>query len=169
LKAINPTGGAILFICLLLFIVFNNFLGLFPYIFTRTRHLICSMSLSLPLWVSFIVYGWFKSYNHILAHLVPQRTPGPLIAFMVIIETVSNIIRPLTLAVRLSANIIAGHLLITLLGNQTATAYNITLVILLATQIILLTLESAVATIQSYVFAVLSSLYSSERTYSYDN
>ena len=100
-----------------------------------------------------------------LAHLVPQRTPGPLIVFIVIIETVSNIIRPLTLAVRLSANIIAGHLLITLLGNQTAISYNFTLLTLLITQILLLTLESAVAIIQSYVFAVLSSLYSSERTH----
>lgn len=104
-----------------------------------------------------------------LAHLVPQRTPRALIIFIVIIETVSNIIRPLTLAVRLSANIIAGHLLITLLGNQTASSYNLTLLILLCTQVILLTLESAVAIIQSYVFTVLSSLYSSERTYSYDN
>lgn len=104
-----------------------------------------------------------------LAHLVPQGTPSLLIIFIVIIETVSNIIRPLTLAVRLSANIIAGHLLITLLGNQTAISHNITLIILLISQIILLILESAVAIIQSYVFAVLSSLYSSERTYSYDN
>jgi len=169
LSAITPTGGAILFISLLIFILFNNFIGLFPYIFTRTSHIICSLTLSLPLWLSFIIYGWLKSYNHILAHLVPQSTPGPLIAFIVVIETVSNIIRPITLAVRLSANIIAGHLLITLLGNQTASAFNITLTILLGTQIILLVLESAVAIIQSYVFAVLSSLYSRERTYSYDN
>jgi len=88
---------------------------------------------------------------------------------MVLIETVSNIIRPLTLAVRLSANIIAGHLLMTLLGNQTTSAYGITLFILLFSQVILLTLESAVAIIQSYVFAVLSSLYSSESTHHYDN
>lgn len=169
LRAINPTGGSILFIGLLIFIATNNFIGLFPYIFTRTSHLICSISLSLPLWLSFIVYGWSKSYNHILCHLVPQSTPSPLIVFIVIIETVRNIIRPITLAVRLSANMIAGHLLITLLGNQTSSAYNVTLIVLLITQFILLTLESAVALIQSYVFAVLSSLYSRERTYSYDN
>jgi F-type H+-transporting ATPase subunit a len=77
---------------------------------------------------------------------------------------VRNIIRPLTLAVRLIANIVAGHLLITLLGNQTAVASNITLMILIITQIVLLTLESAVAIIQSYVFAVLSTLYAREIT-----
>nr|QGT34989.1 ATP synthase F0 subunit 6 [Orthonychiurus folsomi] len=169
LSAISPTGGTIMFLSILIFIVFNNFLGLFPYIFTSTSHLICSLSLSLPFWLSFMIFGWLKSYNHMLAHLVPQSTPGPLMMFMVIIETVSNIIRPLTLAVRLSANMIAGHLLMTLLGNQTASAYNLTLALLLLTQVILLTLESAVAIIQSYVFAVLSSLYSSESTYSYDN
>jgi len=158
-------GGPIIFLSLLILIIFNNFLGLFPYIFTRTRHLVCSISLSLPLWLSFIIYGWFNYYSHILAHLVPQRTPPILIPFIVLIETIRNIIRPLTLAVRLSANIIAGHLLMTLLGNQTTNAFSTTLYLLLCTQIILLTLESAVSIIQSYVFAVLSSLYSSERTF----
>lgn len=158
-------GSPILFISLILIIMFNNFIGLFPYIFTRTRHLLHSLTLSLPLWLSFIIYGWFNFYNHMLAHLVPQSTPNALISFIVLIETISNVIRPLTLAVRLSANIIAGHLLITLLGNQTSGAKFITLYLLLFTQIILLTLECAVALIQSYVFAVLSSLYSSERSY----
>jgi len=81
---------------------------------------------------------------------------------MVVIETVSNVIRPGTLAVRLAANIIAGHLLITLLGNQTASVGVNLIGILLGVQIILLTLESAVAVIQSYVFAILVTLYSRE-------
>ena len=98
------------------------------------------------------------------AHLVPQRTPGPLIPFIVLIESISNVIRPLTLAVRLIANIVAGHLLITLLGNQTAARSNLLLISLLLTQIILLTLESAVAVIQAYVFAVLTTLYAREIT-----
>jgi F-type H+-transporting ATPase subunit a len=84
--------------------------------------------------------------------------------FIVLIETIRNTIRPLTLAVRLIANIVAGHLLITLLGNQTEVASGIILTGLLVTQIILLTLESAVAVIQSYVFAVLSTLYAREIT-----
>jgi F-type H+-transporting ATPase subunit a len=81
---------------------------------------------------------------------------------MVCIETISNVIRPGTLAVRLAANIIAGHLLITLMGN-TGPGLAIRLVgLLLIGQIALLMLESAVAIIQSYVFAVLRTLYSSE-------
>jgi F-type H+-transporting ATPase subunit a len=96
------------------------------------------------------------------AHLVPQGTPAVLIPFMVCIETISNVIRPGTLAVRLAANIIAGHLLITLMGN-TGPGLAIRLVgLLLIGQIALLMLESAVAIIQSYVFAVLRTLYSSE-------
>jgi len=77
----------------------------------------------------------------------------------VIIETIRNTIRPGTLAVRLSANIIAGHLLLTLLGNQTANANSLPLLILLITQITLLVLEVAVSIIQAYVFIVLATLY----------
>lgn len=81
---------------------------------------------------------------------------------MVLIETIRNVIRPGTLAVRLAANIIAGHLLLVLLGNQGPSLSASLLRILIITQILLLTLESAVAIIQSYVFAVLATLYSRE-------
>jgi F-type H+-transporting ATPase subunit a len=80
----------------------------------------------------------------------------------VCIETISNVIRPGTLAVRLTANIIAGHLLLTLIGNTGNSISSIILRILIFSQVALLLLESAVSIIQSYVFAVLSTLYSSE-------
>lgn len=96
------------------------------------------------------------------AHLVPQRTPAVLIPFMVLIESISNMIRPGTLAVRLTANIIAGHLLITLLGNQTSNRSGIILLILVNVQILLIVLELAVSIIQSYVFTVLITLYTRE-------
>ena len=80
-------------------------------------------------------------------------------SFIVVIETIRNIIRPGTLAVRLSANIISGHLLLTLLGNQTALSERFVLLSLISTQIALLVLEAAVAIIQAYVFMVLTSLY----------
>ncbi|TMV18898.1 ATP synthase F0 subunit 6, partial [Rhizobium sp. Td3] len=85
-----------------------------------------------------------------------------LIPFMVCIETIRNVIRPGTLAIRLTANIIAGHLLLTLLRNNGPSLPTILVSILLVVQIALLVLESAVAIIQSYVFTVLITLYSRE-------
>jgi F-type H+-transporting ATPase subunit a len=96
------------------------------------------------------------------AHLVPQRTPGVLIPFMVLIESVRNIIRPMTLAIRLSANIIAGHLLMTLLGNQLAQAAPSALPLVILVQLALVSLEIAVSMIQAYVFCVLITLYIGE-------
>lgn len=157
-------GRTLLIISAFGFIIFNNFMGLFPYVFTRTSHIVTTLSIALPLWLSFIIFGWINYTKHILAHLVPQGTPSALISFIVIIETVRNLIRPGTLAIRLSANIIAGHLLLTLLGNQTASVSARIISLLLITQILLLVLECAVSIIQSYVFMVLSTLYSSEST-----
>nr|YP_010737945.1 ATP synthase F0 subunit 6 [Ceratophyllus anisus]WEQ92355.1 ATP synthase F0 subunit 6 [Ceratophyllus anisus] len=155
-------GSTFMFISLFSFILFNNFLGLFPYIFTSTSHMTLTLSLALPLWLSFMIYGWINHTNHMFCHLVPQGTPSILMPFMVCIETISNIIRPGTLAIRLSANMIAGHLLLTLMGNTGNSLSNYMLTILITAQILLLILEVAVSMIQSYVFAVLSTLYSSE-------
>lgn len=162
---LGPTshnGSSFIFISLFSLILFNNFIGLFPYIFTSTSHLTLTLSLALPLWLSFICYGWINHTQHIFAHLVPQGTPAVLIPFIVCIETIRNVIRPGTLAVRLTANIIAGHLLLTLLGNTGPSISYFLVTFLLVGQIALLVLESAVAIIQSYVFAVLRTLYSRE-------
>nr|USF17590.1 ATP synthase F0 subunit 6 [Junonia hierta cebrene] len=155
-------GSTFIFISLFFFILFNNFLGLFPYIFTSTSHLNISLSLSLTLWLSFMIYGWINNTQHMFIHMIPQGTPTILMPFMVLIETISNIIRPGTLAVRLTANMIAGHLLLTLLSNTGTNMSNYFLIILIFIQILLLVLESAVAVIQAYVITILSTLYSSE-------
>nr|YP_010164047.1 ATP synthase F0 subunit 6 [Macromedaeus distinguendus]QRK27336.1 ATP synthase F0 subunit 6 [Macromedaeus distinguendus] len=155
-------GTSMLFVSLFSLIVFNNFLGLLPYVFTSSSHMVMTLSLSLPLWVTLMCFGWLNHTQHMFAHLVPQGTPFILMPFMVLIETISNVIRPGTLAVRLAANMIAGHLLLTLLGNTGPSLSLSILSILIFSQILLLILESAVAIIQSYVFAVLSTLYTSE-------
>nr|ATN41132.1 ATP synthase F0 subunit 6 [Pterygota sp. 3 LC-2017] len=155
-------GTTFMFISLFTFILFNNFLGLFPYIFTSTSHMTITLTLALPLWISFMLFGWINNTKHMFAHLVPQGTPPVLMPFMVLIETISNVIRPGTLAVRLTANMIAGHLLLTLLGNTGNSLSTFLLSFLIITQLLLLILESAVAIIQSYVFTILSTLYSSE-------
>nr|YP_010947336.1 ATP synthase F0 subunit 6 [Mustilizans shennongi]WGO62363.1 ATP synthase F0 subunit 6 [Mustilizans shennongi] len=155
-------GSTFIFISLFTFVFFNNFLGLFPYIFTSTSHLTLTLSISLPLWLSFMMYGWINNYQHMFSHMIPQGTPSILMPFMVLIETISNIIRPGTLAVRLTANMIAGHLLMTLLSGTGPNLPSYLIIMLIIIQILLLILESAVAIIQSYVIAILSTLYSSE-------
>lgn len=97
-----------------------------------------------------------------MSHLVPLGTPAPLIPVMVIIESVRSVIRPFTLAIRLAANMIAGHLLLTLLGRQGSLELRRKGSLVLVSLVALLTLECAVACIQSYVFTILSSLYLGE-------
>nr|QUB07089.1 ATP synthase F0 subunit 6 [Chlamisus sp. N29] len=155
-------GTSLMFVSLMSFILFNNFMGLFPYVFTATSHMMLTLTMALPLWLSFMIYGWINNTMHMLAHLVPQGTPSILMPFMVCIETISNLIRPGTLAIRLSANMIAGHLLMTLLGNTGNIVSFYMLNILIMAQILLIILETAVSIIQSYVFSVLTTLYSSE-------
>nr|YP_010411486.1 ATP synthase F0 subunit 6 [Callirhopalus sedakowii]URN73817.1 ATP synthase F0 subunit 6 [Callirhopalus sedakowii] len=155
-------GSTLIFISLFTLILFNNFLGLFPYIFTCTSHMVLTLTLSLPLWLTFMFFGWLKNTTHMLAHLAPQGAPSALLPLLVLIETTSNIIRPVTLAIRLAANMIASHLLLTLLGNSGSTLNLYMINILILVQILLLILESAVAIIQSYVFSILATLYSSE-------
>nr|AYQ19042.1 ATP synthase F0 subunit 6 [Elateridae sp. 3 ACP-2013] len=162
LKINKMKGSTLIFISLFSLILFNNFLSLFPYIFSSTSHLTLTLTLALPLWTSFMIYGWINNTMHMFAHLVPQGTPQVLMPFMVCIETISNIIRPGTLAIRLTANMIAGHLLLTLLGNTGSKLSLLMINLLIMTQLLLLILESAVAIIQSYVFSILSTLYSSE-------
>nr|UBI44031.1 ATP synthase F0 subunit 6 [Eysarcoris annamita] len=155
-------GVSLLMISLFMFILINNFMGLMPYIFTSSSHLVFSLTLALPLWLSMMIFGWFKNTNSMFAHLVPTGTPSVLMPFMVLIETISNLIRPGSLAVRLTANMIAGHLLMSLLGNKSTSINMLMLTFILIIQMMLMLFEAAVAMIQAYVFSVLTTLYSSE-------
>lgn len=156
-------SNIILFISLLIIIFFNNFLGLFPYIFTASSHINFCLSLSLTLWICIITYRILNYFNDLLTHLTPQGTPSILMPFIVIIESIRLIIRPLTLAIRLTANIIAGHLLLSLLGSSGQSINNFILLrIIVFSQILLYSLEIAVSIIQAYVFSILSTLYSRE-------
>lgn len=152
----------LIFIGIFILIIFNNTLGLLSFTFTATRHLAITLSLALPLWIAFILYRILNKITDFLAHLVPVGTPALLIPFIVVIEIIRNVIRPITLSVRLAANIIAGHLLLTLLGNQVVSNSWIIFPFLIGAQYLLITLESAVACIQAYVFSVLTTLYASE-------
>nr|AOY39855.1 ATP synthase F0 subunit 6 [Hypothenemus sp. BMNH 1039837] len=162
IKSPSFKGSTLIFSSLFMMIMINNFMGLFPYIFTATSHMAFTLTLSLPLWMSFMIYGWLNNTIHMFAHLVPQGAPWPLLPFLVMVETISNCIRPGTLAIRLTANMIAGHLLLTLMGQSGSLLNTLSLSMLVAAQIALLVLESAVSIIQAYVFSVLVTLYSSE-------
>jgi len=155
-------GLIFIYLNIFFFIFFSNFIGLFPYIFTRTSHLVITLRLALPLWLGGIIWSIIFQYNHIITHLVPIGTPSLLIPVIVIIETIRRIIRPGTLSIRLAANIVAGHLLLTLIGSLCPNLYNIILISVILGLILLLILELAVACIQSYVFTILSSLYLDE-------
>uniref|UniRef100_UPI003001E392 ATP synthase F0 subunit 6 n=1 Tax=Limassolla fasciata TaxID=3019671 RepID=UPI003001E392 len=153
-------GMTLIMISLFMLILINNLMGLVPYVFTSSAHLVFSLTIALPMWMGFMLFGWINKTKMMFNHLVPVGTPYILMPFMVIIETISNLIRPGSLAVRLTANMIAGHLLMSLLGNNTTST-----LILISTLMIFLFLmmfELAVAVIQSYVFMTLTTLYSSE-------
>lgn len=152
----------IIFITLFIFILLINLIGLLPYIFTPTSHLVVTLRLVLPLWSGYFFYGWAVNIKWILAHLIPQGTPLLLIPFIVIIESVRRLIRPITLSVRLIANIIAGHLLLGLVRGAARVLLVGRFMVVIFSQILLVTLEVAVAMIQSYVLVVLRALYTSE-------
>nr|QXT59965.1 ATP synthase membrane subunit 6 [Tuberculatus sp. Calphy41] len=155
-KTKKTKSPSFLFISLFMFIFLNNLMGLFPYIFSSSSHMIFSMTLAMPFWLFFIMLSMIKNTKNMIAHLIPIGTPMLLAPLMTIIETMSIIIRPLSLSIRLTANMIAGHLLMTLLNS------NSMMIIILLIQMFMMTFELCVAMIQSYVFSILSSLYSSE-------
>nr|YP_010582952.1 ATP synthase F0 subunit 6 [Typhlocyba choui]UGN61398.1 ATP synthase F0 subunit 6 [Typhlocyba choui] len=152
-------GTNMIMISMFMLVLYNNLMGLAPYIFTSSSHLIFSLTMALPMWMGFMIYGWTKKMNSMFVHLVPTGTPGVLMPFMVMIETISNLIRPGSLAVRLTANMIAGHLLMSLLGSNNSVMM-LTMVMIMF--IGLMVFEMAVAMIQAYVLMTLTTLYSSE-------
>nr|QKN99273.1 ATP synthase subunit 6 [Dermacentor reticulatus]UZG91615.1 ATP synthase subunit 6 [Dermacentor reticulatus]UZG91719.1 ATP synthase subunit 6 [Dermacentor reticulatus]UZG91745.1 ATP synthase subunit 6 [Dermacentor reticulatus]UZG91758.1 ATP synthase subunit 6 [Dermacentor reticulatus] len=153
--------NCIIITMLFLFILMSNMIGLIPYIFTSSSHLVFTMFFAFPIWISLIVFLILNKINMMMAHLVPLGSPILLSFFMVLIETVSNLIRPITLSVRLMANMISGHLLIHLLSSISMFG-EMFLVMSIPLMMVLLMLETAVAFIQSFVFAILISLYINE-------
>jgi len=140
-------------------IFLNNVLGLFPYVFNTTRRLRIRLTLGLTIWTSAFILSVIFNYSNILVHLIPQGTPLALIPFIVLIELIRLLIRPITLAIRLTANIIAGHLLIRLVRRSIENENIFLFFSGSLGQFLLSILETAVAIIQAYVFLVLIILY----------
>nr|YP_009166994.1 ATP synthase F0 subunit 6 [Choloepus hoffmanni]ALC79277.1 ATP synthase F0 subunit 6 [Choloepus hoffmanni]ALF62875.1 ATP synthase F0 subunit 6 [Choloepus hoffmanni]ALO62388.1 ATP synthase F0 subunit 6 [Choloepus hoffmanni] len=165
----SPKGQtwSLMLISLITFIGSTNLLGLLPYSFTPTTQLSMNLGMAVPLWAGTVIMGLRHKTKTSLAHFLPQGTPTPLIPMLVIIETISLFIQPTALAVRLTANITAGHLIMHLTGSATLALMSISPTTAFITFIILISLtalEFAVALIQAYVFTLLISLYLHDNT-----
>nr|NP_114352.1 ATP synthase F0 subunit 6 [Nycticebus coucang]YP_008379117.1 ATP synthase subunit 6 [Nycticebus bengalensis]AGM47611.1 ATP synthase subunit 6 [Nycticebus bengalensis]AGT52303.1 ATP synthase F0 subunit 6 [Nycticebus bengalensis]CAC37995.1 ATPase subunit 6 [Nycticebus coucang] len=158
---------SLMLISLIIFIGSTNLLGLLPHTFTPTTQLSMNLAMAIPLWAATVITGFRHKTKASLAHFLPQGTPPLLIPMLVLIETISLLIQPMALAVRLTANITAGHLLMHLIGGATLAISSISSVAASITFIILILLsilEFAVALIQAYVFTLLVSLYLHDNT-----
>nr|YP_009355564.1 ATP synthase F0 subunit 6 [Acanthaphritis unoorum]BAX03895.1 ATPase subunit 6 [Acanthaphritis unoorum]BBU26077.1 ATPase subunit 6 [Acanthaphritis unoorum] len=160
---------ALMIIALFTYLITMNTLGLLPYTFTPTTQLSLNLGLAFPLWLTTVIIGFFYHTNRSLAHMAPQGTPPYLVPAVILIETISLFIRPISLAVRLTANLTAGHLLIQLLATAALkmamkmSCLGITMSILAGMSMApLILLEIAVAAIQAYVFVLLFALYLQE-------
>nr|QSQ68908.1 ATP synthase F0 subunit 6 [Crocodylus rhombifer] len=164
---VNKPGHkwSLMLVSLLTMLILNNLLGLLPYTFTPTTQLSMNMALALPLWLATVLIGLRNKPTSSLAHLLPEGTPTPLIPILILIETISLLIRPIALAVRLTANLTAGHLLMHLISTAAlnlVTTSTLLAGLTLSILALLMLLEIAVAMIQAYVFTLLLSLYLQE-------
>lgn len=146
-----------------LFIVVLNFLGLFPYVFTPTAHIIMTFGLSLSIIIAVTLLGFVTFKINFLSILMPGGVPLSLAPFLVIIETLSYMIRAISLGVRLAANISAGHLLFAILSgfafNMLSNGFILLSIFPILIMIFITLLEMLVAIIQAYVFTLLTTIY----------
>jgi len=150
---------------LFMFVLVANLIGLFPYFFTVTSHIIVTFALSLLVIGTVIVYGVMKHGFGFLKLFVPQGVPAILVPLVVLIEIISFLSRPLSLSVRLFANMLAGHITLKVFaGFVTAlSAYGavgvVGSILPLFMTVAITALEFLVAALQAYVFAVLTCMY----------
>lgn len=150
---------------LFMFVLVANLLGLFPYFFTVTSHIIVTFALALLVIGTVVVYGFAKHGFGFLKLFVPSGIPGLLVPLVVVIEIISFLSRPVSLSVRLFANMLAGHItlkvfagFVTSLSALGAVGVAGSILPLFMT-VAITALEVLVAFLQAYVFAVLTCMY----------
>lgn len=150
---------------LFMFVLVANLLGMFPYFFTVTSHLIVTFVLAMLVIGTVVIYGFWKHGLGFLKLFVPSGVPGVLLPLVVMIEIISFLSRPISLSVRLFANMLAGHItlkvfagFVTSLGALGALGIGGAILPLIMT-VALTGLEFLVAFLQAYVFAVLTCMY----------
>nr|UKP87960.1 ATP synthase F0 subunit 6 [Paraminabea aldersladei] len=152
-----------LIITLFTFIAGLNLLGLFPYVFTPTAHIVITFGLSLSILIAVTILGITQFRWNFASMMMPSGAPLALAPALVLIETLSYISRAISLGVRLAANLSAGHLLFAILASfGFAMISNGMLVLSLGPILIMVfitLLEIAVALVQAYVFCLLTAIY----------
>jgi F-type H+-transporting ATPase subunit a len=150
---------------LFMFILAVNLIGLIPYAFTVTSHIIITASLALLVFFTVIVYGFWTHGLHFFKLFVPSGIPAWMIPIIVVIELLSFLSRPISHSVRLFANMLAGHITLKLVAGFVVMLGSIGMVgwvgaiAPLALTIALTALELLVACLQAYVFAILTCIY----------
>ncbi|MHA7885286.1 F0F1 ATP synthase subunit A [Nitratireductor rhodophyticola] len=148
-----------------MFVLMANLLGLFPYFFTVTSHIIVTFALALLVIGTVVVYGFWKHGFGFLKLFVPQGVPGIVVPLVVLIEIVSFLSRPVSLSVRLFANMLAGHITLKVFAGFVTSmsalgAAGVAGAVLPLIMTVAITgLEFLVAFMQAYVFAVLTCMY----------
>ena len=155
-------GFSLVLFALITFLLTLNILGLVPFVYGPTSNIWVSAALALVLWSSLLVSGWVAYPKESAAHLAPSGAPAGFIPFLVAIETVRILIRPLTLRVRIIANISAGHIIIGLIANSLTTLGALSYLIVTVVHVGYNMFEVFVCVIQAYVFSLLVKLYGEE-------
>ena len=149
---------------LFMFVLVSNIVGLVPYTFTVTSQIIVTFALAALVIGTVIIYGFYKNGTHFLHLFVPSGVSPVLLPFLVIIEVISFVSRPISLSVRLFANMLAGHITLKVFGGFVALllgagAASILAPLPLVAIILLTAFELLVAVLQAYVFAILTCVY----------
>jgi F-type H+-transporting ATPase subunit a len=144
---------------LFMFILFCNLIGMIPYTFTVTSHIIVTFALALVVFIGVTVIGFARHGMHFVTLFVPSGVPLALLPLLVVIEVLSYLIRPISLSVRLFANMTAGHTMLKVFGS-----FVVMLGVLggwapLAFVVALTGLEVGIAVLQAYVFTILTCIY----------
>nr|YP_010926063.1 ATP synthase F0 subunit 6 [Piagetiella africana]WKF19576.1 ATP synthase subunit 6 [Piagetiella africana] len=149
----------LMFVSLFMTLLIINIFGLFPYGFSISSHFSFNISIGLSLWMATMAWGMKFNTKTNIAHLTPLGCPLILVPFMVFVETIGNIIRPLTLSLRLMANMMAGHMIIGLISKSAFYCFWTSKIVFMVIISGFISFEIGVAFIQAYVFSMLMSLY----------
>lgn len=153
---------------LFIILISINLIGLLPYVFSSTRHLLFTLRLGLPIWLALIISSIKNSPSYFAASLLPSGAPDWLNPFLVLIETARILLRPITLSFRLAANMRAGHVVLTLAGIYATFFILINspfpIISFFLFQLLYILFEVGICLIQAYIFCLLLSLYSDDHT-----